>query len=63
MVVEHAFPAASVGVLDGGHVMVPGTAASSTVPLAVPSVIVIVEPVRTIVEGVPKAPNVTVPST
>ena len=57
-VVEHAFPARSVAVDDGVQLIFPVAAAVVTEPVAVPSVIVIVEPLMTIVDAWPLAPKV-----
>ena len=53
-----ALPARSYGVVEGVQVIVPVAVSVSVDPLAVPSVTVIVEPLLTIVEGVPVTPNV-----
>lgn len=50
VVVVHALAALSVALADGVHVIVPVEAAVVVAPLAVPSVMVIVEPDMTIVE-------------
>jgi 3-hydroxyisobutyrate dehydrogenase-like beta-hydroxyacid dehydrogenase len=52
-----ALPARSVAEADGVQVMVPLPAAVSAVTLGVPSVIVIVDPFITIVDGVPERPK------
>jgi hypothetical protein len=59
--VEQALPATSVAVADGTQVIFALPVAVGVAPLAVPSVIVIVLPLRVIVEGTlaPLAPNVT----
>ena len=49
-VVVHALPARSVAVADGVHDIVPVAAAVVVAPLAVPKVIVIVEPLMTMEE-------------
>ena len=59
-VVEQAFPARSVAVADGVHVIVPVLAAVVSAALAVPSVTTIEFPLTTMVEEV-APPNVTFP--